>query len=211
MADNHESSATRRVAAVARVGSGAVIAICVAFTPMWEGMDSVARVDAIGTGHPVTYCYGQTDEFGKVQAGARFTKAECDAKLRESFEKTYYPGVHACVKVSLPVKTEAALVDAGFNAGVAAVCRSSILAKMNAGDLVGGCNAFAGWRVTASGKVYAGLIKRRGPGDWRKSEKQLCLEGVAEGIPQPPKPVAEPGPWARFVSFLFNLFKLFGG
>jgi hypothetical protein len=28
----------------------------------------------IGTGHPVTYCHGQTDEFGKVKVGTRFTK-----------------------------------------------------------------------------------------------------------------------------------------
>jgi lysozyme len=42
---------------------------------MWEGMDKVAKRDMIGTGHPVTYCYGQTDEFGKVKVGTRFTKA----------------------------------------------------------------------------------------------------------------------------------------
>ena len=53
----------------ATTGGAAVIACCVAFLPNWEGMDKVARRDAIGTGHPVTYCYGQTSEFGDVAVG----------------------------------------------------------------------------------------------------------------------------------------------
>ena len=69
------------------VAGSAVIACCVAFTPTWEGMDSVAVVDRIGTGHPVTYCYGQTSEFGDVKAGQHFTKVECDKKLAASLPK----------------------------------------------------------------------------------------------------------------------------
>src|SRR4051794_28580530 len=59
------------------VGSSAgVIACCVAFTPIWEGMDSVAKVDRIGTGHPITYCNGLTSQDGKVKIGQQFTKKE---------------------------------------------------------------------------------------------------------------------------------------
>src|SRR5262249_48629453 len=134
------------------------------------------------------YCYGQTSEFGEVKAGTRFTKQECDKKLTESLPK-YLGEIEFCIHVPLPVKTEAALLDAAYNAGSPAVCHSPMLAKMNAGDLLGGCKAFVGWRVTGAGYALPGLIARRGgnPRDARKSEKQLCLEGVAEGVASPAK------------------------
>lgn len=166
-------------------GGAAVIAAAIVFLPNWEGMDTVAKKDMIGTGHPITYCYGQTDEFGKVKEGTRFTKKECDEKLKQSLPK-YHEAIRKCIKVELPVKTEAALLDAAYNAGPAAVCRSPMLAKMNAGNLTGGCNAFKGWYVRSDGKERKGLIARRsGIGDGRKSERDLCLEGVKEGIAKP--------------------------
>jgi lysozyme len=181
-------------------GSAAVIAATVVFLPNWEGMDKVATVDRIGTGHPITYCYGQTDEFGKVKVGMRFTKQECDEKLAESLP-FYLTKIEKCVKVALPAKTMASLLDAAYNAGAAAVCRSPMVAKMNAGDVRGGCNAFTGWYVRSDGEVRRGLVARRsGIGDGRKSERQLCLEGLAEGLPAPlkpsdPKPVAVVPHW----------------
>jgi lysozyme len=175
----------------------AVIAYCVAFTPTWEGMDPVAKRDAIGTGHPITYCYGQTDEFGRVKAGTRFTKAECDQKLAESLPH-YLALIEPCITVPLPTKTTAALLDAAYNAGPGAVCNSSMLRKMNAGDLRGGCDAFKGWYVRSDGVERNGLIARRSGVldkrgkriDSRKSERDLCLEGVKEGLPV--KPIVNP-------------------
>lgn len=160
----------------------AIVASLVAFTPQWEGMDKVARRDAIGTGHPVTYCYGQTDELGTVKVGQRFTKVECDEKLKKSLPR-YVAGVAKCATHIFPVKVWAALVDAAYNAGPAAVCRSPMMAHMNAGRYEAGCNAFAGWYIRSAGKVRKGLIARRSgvPGDARQSERALCLEGVREG------------------------------
>lgn len=182
------------------VAGAGVIACCVAFTPTWEGMDTVAKKDMIGTGHPVTYCYGQTDEFGKVKVGTKFTKQECDVKLAESLPK-YMEKVGPCVKVPVPVKTMASLVDASYNAGSAAVCKSPMVAKINAGNIRAGCDAFEGWYVRSAGQVRKGLIARRSGIDSRKSEKQLCLEGLSEPkadwyvygaapkvIAEPPKP-----------------------
>jgi lysozyme len=197
-------SSRGRAAGAGILGAG-VIAACVAFTPGWEGMDSVARIDTIGTGHPVTYCYGQTDEFGKVKAGTKFTKAECDQKLAESLPN-YLAQIEPCIHVPLPDKTKAALLDAAYNAGSAAVCHSPMVATMNAGDLVGGCNAFEGWFVRSDGKVRAGLIARRSKGDAsRKSEKQLCLEGLSEGVTPPSSPPVAQSMWARLFSILPRL------
>lgn len=161
------------------VGGAGAIACCVAFLPAWEGTDHVAKRDMIGTGHPITYCHGQTDEFGKVKVGTRFTDAQCDDLLAQSLPK-YLTPLQKCVKVALPDKSMAALLDAAYNAGPAAVCKSSMVRLMNAGDIRGGCNAFQGWYVRSDGQVRKGLVARRsGIGDGRKSEKQLCLEGLS--------------------------------
>lgn len=164
-------------------GSAAVIAAAITFTPGWEGMDLTAKRDMIGTGHPVTYCIGQTDEFGKVKVGQKFTPAQCNELLAKSLPK-YLAPLQRCVKREIPVKSMAALLDAAYNAGSGAVCSSPMVKKINAGDLAGACNAFAGWYVRSDGVVRRGLVARRG-GDGRKGEKQLCLEGLAEGIAKP--------------------------
>lgn len=177
-------------------GAAAVIAATVAFLPSWEGMDKVAKRDMIGTGHPITYCYGQTDEFGDVKVGTRFTKMQCDAKLAESLPR-YFARIDKCIKVPLPVKSVAALLDASYNAGAGAVCRSPMLAEMNAGSVRAGCDAFRDWRTTTKNngvrRTVKGLIARRtGIGDGRQSERDLCLEGLREdawyipsALPQP--------------------------
>lgn len=170
-------SRTKKI--VAGSATAAVIATTTAFLPNWEGMDTVAKKDMIGTGHPITYCYGQTDEFGKVKEGTRFTKQECDEKLAGSLP-AYLERLDKCIKVPLPVKAVSAILDASYNAGTAAVCKSPMLAKMNSGDILGGCNAFRGWYVRSAGQVRKGLIARRSGIDARKSERDLCLEGLKE-------------------------------
>jgi lysozyme len=213
--------------------AAAVIAATVAFLPSWEGMDTVAVRDKIGTGHPITYCYGQTDEFGKVKVGTRFTKAQCDQKLAESLPK-YLDKIGPAVHVPVPVKTMASLLDASYNAGPAAVARSPMVARINKGDIKGGCEAFKGWYIRSDGQVRKGLIARRAGetvGDTRKSERKLCLEGLSEptsdwylhGVSrapatpskpvvvapkpvEPPKPVVAPKVtwWERFKAWFWS-------
>jgi lysozyme len=173
----------------AGAGSAAVIAAATSILVIWEGTDLVAKKDMIGTGHPMTYCHGQTDEFGKVKEGQRFTPAQCKDLLAKSLPK-YLTPLQKCVTVELPVKTMAALLDASYNAGPAAVCRSPMVKRMNAGDIKGGCKAFEGWYIRSDGQVRRGLVARRSglQGDKRVNEKQLCLEGVKEGIAKPTPP-----------------------
>jgi lysozyme len=182
----------------------AVIAVATSILTVWEGTDLVAKKDMIGTGHPMTYCHGQTDEFGTVKEGTRFTPAQCKDLLAKSLPK-YLTPLQACVKVDLPVKTMAALLDAAYNAGPAAVCRSPMVKKMNAGDIENGCRAFKGWYVRSDGKERRGLVARRSglPGDTRKNEMQLCLEGWVEGI-EKPKPLT---PWEKIKLLARSIWK----
>lgn len=162
-------------------GAGAIILAC-SFIQPWEGLWTTAKVDAIGTGRPVTVCYGATKaELPSLKAGQKFTPEECSDLLKKSLPK-YWNGIAPSIHVELPDKAKAALISAAYNAGSVAVSKSPMVAKMNAGDLKGGCNAFATWYIRAQGRVVKGLVNRRA------SEKQLCLEGLAEGIAQPSFP-----------------------
>lgn len=189
---------------VLTMAGAAAVAAAVQFTPTWEGMDKVARRDPVGTGHPITYCYGQTDEFGAVKVGQRFTKKECDEKLAESMPK-YLAAFDACVKVPVPPKLMGSLLDGAYNFGPARICKSPMVALMNAGNLADGCRAFKGYIVTGDHHYLYGLAARRGGiGDPRKSEMDLCLEGLKEPrstwatswtlVAPPPVIVAEPPP-----------------
>lgn len=178
-------------------GAG-VIAAVIAFTANWEGTDLVAKKDMIGTGHPMTYCHGQTDEFGKVKAGQRFTPAQCDKLLAESLPK-YLTPLEVCIKTDIPVKAMAASLDAAYNAGPPAVCKSPMVAQFNAGNVRAGCEAFRGWYIRASGRVVKGLINRR------NGEANLCLEGVKEPIPTPKAPESF---WTKLLSKLKGFFSL---
>lgn len=196
---------------IGATGGAAVIACCVAFLPAWEGRDLVAKKDMIGTGHPVTYCHGQTDEFGKVKVGTQFTPEQCSKLLGESLPKYLVP-LDRCLKRAMPIKAVSALLDAAYNAGPAAVCRSPMVVRMNVGDFRGGCDAFRGWYIRSDGKERKGLIARRsGIGDGRKSERDLCLEGLREpqtawyvpgaaiALKPKPTPVAAKRPWYAWI------------
>lgn len=185
-------------------GSLAVIAAATTILTVWEGTDLVAKKDMIGTGHPLTYCHGQVDTSGKVKVGQVFKPAQCGDILADSLPK-YLTPLEKCVKVKLPVKTMAALLDAAYNAGPAAVCRSPMVKKINAGDVEGGCRAFKGWYVRSDGKERRGLVARRSglPGDKRVNEMQLCLEGWVEGIEKPKAPTF----WQRVVLLFKSIWK----
>lgn len=216
---------------VGGAAAGAIIACCVVFTPLWEGTDYVARPDMVGTGHPITWCHGQTnadrDAAHKVKAGQRFTKEECDAELAKSLP-AYLDPVSKCVRVPVPVKSMAAAVDAAYNAGPARVCQSPMVAAFNRGNIRDGCNAFDGWIVRGDGHVLPGLIARRSGelhGDKRKSERALCLDGLSDSQsewylpdgaprlanaipPDNPKPTSAPRSFGSWFSDLINaIFK----
>lgn len=195
---------TRKIVGGA-VGAAAVVAVCVGFTPNWEGTDHVAKYDKIGTGHPLTWCHGQTPADDKtVKPGQRFTDKQCDEYLAKSLPK-YLNGTAPSVVVPIPVKSMAALVDAAYNTGPAAVRKSPMVRLFNEGKPREACDAFKGWYVRSAGQVRKGLIARRAGetiGDTRKSERALCLEGLADtktplylyGASEVPEPVTPSKP-----------------
>jgi lysozyme len=153
----------------AAVGFAAASAIAAPFIVKWEGYDPVAKHFAIDPPGVITVCNGITNyDLPGLKRGMRFTKEQCAELLRNAIPK-YAAPIDKCVKVPISDNTRAALYSAAYNLGPGTVCRGSIVRKINAGDLQGGCNALLLY-TRANGKFLQGLLNRR------KAERELCLK-----------------------------------
>ena len=146
--------------------AGGVFAAAVTVIAVYEGY--VARIADDGFGNP-TYCYGETDNAAAAR-GRTFTKAECLALLEKSLVK-YDIGFMRCVTRPIPDSVHVAGISLAYNIGVAGVCHSAFVRKINEGDFKGACDALLGYNH-ANGRVVKGLTSRR------QSERRICLEGL---------------------------------
>lgn len=144
----------------------AAVLVSAPLSARFEGLRTHPYVDPAGIR---SVCYGETERELRT-----YTPDECMVLLEARQANDYAPAVLKCVP-GLAARKEAfaAAIDAAYNAGSGAFCRSPMAARMNAGDWKGGCSAFVGWRVTARGKSLPGLVRRR------VAEAQLCRRGGA--------------------------------
>ena len=135
------------------------------FTARWEG----TRLDPYrDVGGVLTVCTGET----RVEM-RRYTPAQCDAMLQSAIRHDYGPPVLACVPELADNRYAlAASIDAAYNAGTAAFCRSPMAARFRLRDWRAGCAAFAPWRATVKGRPVRGLQMRR------RDEVALCNRGL---------------------------------
>jgi lysozyme len=162
---------------VVTVASAACIAIACPQVAKYEGLWLTVRPDTLARGLP-TGGYGETVG---VRLGETHTEAYWANRLAQRLPE-YDAKIAPCIHVELPDGVRAVLISEAYNAGPATVCRGTPLAKMNAGDIRGGCNAMAGWYIRSGGQVRRGLINRR------NDERQKCLAGITPAIAPPPKP-----------------------
>jgi lysozyme len=144
-------------------GVTAAAMIAAPFTAHHEGLRLKAYLDPVGV---PTICYGETVG---VELGDVKTKEECD-KLFETRLGYFAYRVDLLVDPEMKPKTHAALTSFAYNVGVGAFQRSTLLKKLNDGDLSGACAELDRW-VYAGGQRLNGLIRRRA------EERQLCLQG----------------------------------
>lgn len=69
-------------------------------------------------------------------------------------------GVEDLVKVAVSVNQFSALVSFAYNIGLNALSGSTLLKKLNAGDIIGAADQFLRWNK-AGGKELKGLTDRR--------------------------------------------------
>ncbi|AOZ02270.1 lysozyme [Cupriavidus sp. USMAHM13] len=141
------------------LGSGA-LALAAAAVALFEGYRPAAYLDPVGI---ATICYGHTDG---VRLGQRRSEAECEALLRADLGKAL-GAVDRLVAVPLPETRRAALASFVYNVGPEAFAASTLLRKLNAGDVAGACDELPRW-VLARGRVLPGLVERR------RQERELC-------------------------------------
>lgn len=140
------------------------VAIAVACVACFEGLRQTSYLDPISI---PTICYGETKG---VKLGQYATLEQCNGLLAESLQIAN-KAVDSCVKAPLPDYRRAALVSFTYNVGGGALCRSTLVRKLNAGDTIGACNELTRWDM-AGGRKLPGLTKRRA------AEREMCLKGA---------------------------------
>lgn len=176
----------------------ACISLACAYIQPWEGLWTTAKVDTIGTGRPITWCYGETK--GGAKVGDKFSPEQCSDMLKKRLPE-YANEIAPCIKVPISDKTRAAYISFAYNVGSAGFCRSSAAKLLNAGDPKGSCDALMQW-TKAQGRVVKGLVNRR------TAERKLCLEGIGEPVSKPvEKPVEKPSFWERVKLFFKTILK----
>lgn len=143
----------------------AIITLATGLVAYYEGYIPRTYSDPIGI---PTACYGHTGP--EVTPGREFTKAECRALLEGDLAKAYQ-AVIRCVSVPLKAHEAAAFVSFTFNVGGGAFCRSTLVRRVNRGELPAACAELDKW-------VYAGGIRLRGLVKRRAAERAMC-EGRA--------------------------------
>lgn len=146
----------------------AVLAIIVPFLGAWEGIDHVARHQAIDPGGIITYCNGLTNyDNPNIKEGEIFSDAQC-AKLLSGELPRYAAMVDRQIHVSMPPHRYSSILSFTYNEGEGTLHRSSIRTDMNAGRTTQACNDLLKYDI-ANGKVLVGLENRR------KAERGYCL------------------------------------
>jgi len=115
-----------------------------------------------------TVCSGHTG--ADVRMGEVWTDERCKAMTYA--EVRHFVGVvNKYLTRDIPDKTFIALVSLAYNIGEQAFRFSTALARINKGDIAGGCEALK-WFNKAKGRVIQGLVNRRA------AEYQICMEGL---------------------------------
>lgn len=135
----------------------------------FEGCRLTAYPDPGTGGAPWTIGYGWTYPIdGKpIKPGMKIDQATADRLLKTGLV-SYENDVLKLVKVKLTQNQFDALVSFAYNVGSRALSTSTLLKKLNAGDIKGAADEFLRWNK-AGGKEMPGLTRRR------KSERDVFL------------------------------------
>ncbi|ELA2855877.1 lysozyme [Salmonella enterica] len=162
-------NSTLRKSVLAAVGGGA-IAIASALITGPTGNDGLEGVrykpyrDVVGIW---TVCYGHTGN--DIMIGKTYTESECKALLNKDLN-TVARQINQYIKVPIPETTRGALYSFVYNVGAGNFKTSTLLHKINQGDIKGACEQLRRWTY-AGGKQWKGLITRR------EIEREVCMWG----------------------------------
>ena len=124
----------------------------------FEGKRLVAYDDGVGIW---TIGFGTTvyPNGIRVKKGDTCTEAQAKAYMQNDLKKFEY-AVNDAVNIPLNQNQYDALVSLTYNIGAAALSKSTLVKKLNAGDIRGAADQFDVW-INAGGKRMQGLVNRR--------------------------------------------------
>ncbi|EGB5983655.1 lysozyme [Salmonella enterica subsp. enterica serovar Mbandaka] len=162
-------NSTLRKSVLAAVGGGAIAIASVLITGPTgnDGLEGVRYKpyrDVVGIW---TVCYGHTGN--DIMIGKTYTESECKALLNKDLN-TVARQINPYIKVPIPETTRGALYSFVYNVGAGNFKTSTLLHKINQGDIKGACEQLRRWTY-AGGKQWKGLITRR------EIEHEVCAWG----------------------------------
>ena len=125
-----------------------------ALTKSFEGCKLVPYRDSAGV-----WTDGWGNTHGVIPNGPAITQAKADADLDKNLANAVY-AVNHYVAITLRQPEFNALVDFVFNVGAGNFASSTLLRRLNCGDLAGAATEFERWDMSG-GKHLAGLMRRR--------------------------------------------------
>lgn len=146
--------------------SASMLVVAGASVAKYEGLFTSPYLDIVGVR---TVCYGETAA-DHVNLHRSYTAQECRDMLSASLAR-YDADMVKCLHRDIPASMHIAFLSATYNIGVGGFCRSTMAARVNAGDLRGACEALLKWD-RAGGRVIKGLHNRRA------SERAMCLRDL---------------------------------
>lgn len=155
------SMISRNVSKLAASGVGALLLATAMVKPL-EGIEYKPYRDVAGV---LTVCYGMTGP--DVIEGKTYTQSECDVLLDRQL-KAIAAEVDPLITSKTTESQKAAIYSFTYNVGVGAFKNSTLLRKLNQGDVISACDELKRW-VYAAGKVWKGLVSRRA------IEREICL------------------------------------
>lgn len=161
---------TQLFARLLAVGIGSSLALSGAhLVGSWEGEVRAVYVDPVGI---KTVCYGHTGKY--IKDGKAYTHEECVQILAHDLVE-HNREMHKYIRVPINLYQDAAFTSFCFNVGVKACRNSTAFKLLNQFDYTGACAQLKRW-VFAGGKVFTGLVNRRG------DEYAMCM-GTMKGLP----------------------------
>lgn len=123
----------------------------------WEGCKLTAYPDPATGGDPWTIGYGATGL--NIQQGTVWTQAQADTDLSNRLT-TLISRMASYIHVPVNDNQLGAMASLAYNIGFTAWSQSTLLKKLNSGDVQGAADQFLVWN-RAAGQVMAGLENRR--------------------------------------------------
>jgi len=154
------------------VAGGGAMAIATVFLGVKDGVEGRVYEPYKDVAGVWTVCDGHTGT--DIIKGKEYTDRECDRLLWNDLQPVK-KSVDGLVKVPLGEYQRAALYSFTYNVGSGAFSKSSLLKKLNSGDVDGACEELRRW-------IYAGGHKWRELMNRRDMECSMCLAESADDL-----------------------------